>query len=148
MKLRKIFFEKSDVTCVRQAMKKCQRYSQLHLLETIHKEEASLLAISFAGASGSKSFSISAMIDSIFQPLFPRLPTYCSNSNHVIYQLNQTLKKLHPATNNTERHHLVTVDVVSMHTNMLKEEIKTNFRKLLNEKFMHVSEPFPIEEML
>ena len=39
----------------------------------------------------------------------------------------------------------MTVNAVSMHANMLKDEIIINIRKLLNEKFIHVNDSFPIE---
>ena len=65
MKLRKIYFEKSDITYVHQSMKKCQYHSQFYLLTKIHKNTANLPTRPVIGASGSKLFSISIMLDSI-----------------------------------------------------------------------------------
>lgn len=42
----------------------------------------------------------------------------------------------------------MTVNAVSMHANMLKDEIIINIRKLLNEKFIHVNDSFPIEQLM
>ena len=40
------------------------------------------------------------------------------------------------------------MNAISIHTNIMKDEIISNVRKLLNERFMHISGSFPIEEIL
>ena len=100
------------------------------------------------GAAGIKLSSISTMVDKILQPLLSRLPTYCLNSNQVIYQLSDILKKIKLTTNSTTRCYLVTVDAVSMQTNMIKDKIITKMRKLLNEKIMCVNNKILIEEIM
>lgn len=51
-------------------------------------------------------------------------------------------------TNSTTYYYLIIVDMVSMYTNMLKEEVLANIGELLNEIFIFVSPNFPIEEIL
>jgi hypothetical protein len=55
---------------------------------------------------------------------------------------------LKATTNSTTYYYLIIVDMVSMYTNMLKEEVLANIGELLNEIFIFVSPNFPIEEIL
>ena len=147
MKIRKTCFDKSDVKHVRNTMKKSHRHSQLYVLAKVHKQVSPLPTRLVVGASCSTLFSISTMLDKILQPLLPRLPTCCSNSNQAMHRLNQTLKQLRSVTNSATRCYLSTIDAVTMHTNMLKDEVMTNINKLLSTKFMRVGN-FPIDEIM
>ena len=123
MKIRKTCFDKSDVKHVRNTMKKSHRHSQLYVLAKVHKQVSPLPTMPVVGASGSTLFSISTMLDKILQPLLPRLPTCCSNSNQVMHRPNQTLKQLRSVTNSATRCYLSTIDAVTMHTNMVKTKL-------------------------
>ena len=147
MKIRKTCFDKSDVKHVRNTMKKSHRHSQLYVLAKVHKQVSPLPTRPVVGASGSTLLSISTMLDKILQPLLPRLPTCCSNSNQAMHRLNQTLKQLRSVTNSANRCYLSTIDAVTMHTNMLKDEVMTNINKLLSTKLMRVG-TFPIDEIM
>ena len=57
-------------------------------------------------------------------------------------------KKLKDSSALTTKHYLNTADAISAHTSMIKDEIISNVRKLLNERFMNVSSSFLIEEMI
>ena len=72
-------------------------------------------------AASSKLSSTGTTLDKILKPLLHRLPTYFSNSNQVIYQLNKTLQEQNPTTNSETKYYLSTVDLVSMRVNMLKD---------------------------
>lgn len=148
MKLRTTCFEDSDETCVRRMIKQSKRHTQFYLLPKIHKNAIPIPTRPMVGAAGSQLFRMSKMLDSLLQPLLKRLPTYCSNSNQVIHQVAATMKKLKEKAKPTTKYFLVAVDAVSMCTNMLKDEIISNMRDLLNEKIMHVNNKFPIEETL
>ena len=75
---------------------------------------------SVVGAASSQLCRMSKMLDSLLQPLLKHLPTYCSNSNQVVYQVATTMKKLKEKATPTIKYFLVTVNAISMHTNMLK----------------------------
>ena len=58
------------------------------------------------------------------------------------------IKRLKDSSTLTTKHYLNTADAISVHASMIKDEIISNVRKLLNKRFMNVSSSFPIEEML
>ena len=65
-----------------------------------------------------------------------------------MHKFSKQMKKVKITSDSTTRYYLVIVDIISMHTNMIKDKIIDNMRKLLNEKFMYVSNSFPIKEIL
>ena len=100
------------------------------------------------GVVGRKLFSISAVIGKGLQPLLQRLPAYYCNSNQAIHQFSKIITRLKANSNNAMKYCLVAIDAVSMHTNVLKEEVLENAKELLNEKFMRAAEAFPTNELL
>jgi len=147
--LRLTCFSDSQITYVKREMRKSKRHSQFYVLAKVHKNKIPIPLCPVVGAAGSKLFGISTLLDTLLQPLLHRLATYCSNSNQVIHRFTKIMKELKSAgIPPTTKYYLVTVDAVSMHTNMMKDEIITNIRQLLNKRFMHISSNFPIEEIL